>query len=73
MPHSRNGELRNTTDAHPDHQEDTTTADLGDDAAVDDDYEDASGGEDAGVHEGIANPSDLEKVRSVRYSLVSFR
>ena len=72
MPHRRDGELRNTTYAHANHEEDAATADLGNDATVDDDDEYTSAGKDAGVHEGVAHSGDLEEVRSIRYNLVSF-
>jgi hypothetical protein len=71
VPHGRDGELRHTTDAHADHEEDATTTDLGDDAAVDDDDEYTSAGKDARVHESIADFGDLEEVRSIRYNSVN--
>lgn len=40
-------ELREPADEHADHEEDAATADVGDDSAVDQDGDDADGGEDA--------------------------
>lgn len=66
MPYGCDGKLRYPANGHASHEKHATTADLGDNTAVDNDDEDAHCGQNTCVHEGATNSGDLEKVRAVR-------
>jgi len=52
---SRDDKLRYTTDRKTSHEENAAATNLRDDTAVDHDYDDTDGGQDARVHEGATN------------------
>lgn len=66
MVHSRDNELGDTTDAHSYHEEDSSTSDFGDNAAVYDDDDDADGSQDAGVLERVSNSGHFEEECAIR-------
>lgn len=62
---SRDNELRNSANKHANHQEHTAPPNLRDHTAVDDDDNNADGGQNARVLEGVANLCHFEEVGSV--------
>lgn len=64
--HNGGKKLGKAAEEHADDQEDATAADVGDDGAVNQDRDDADGGEDACVLEAVADVGHLEEISAVR-------
>jgi hypothetical protein len=62
----RNNELRNGTDRHSNHEEDSATTNFADYAAVNDDNGDTDSGKDARILEGVAHFCHFEEVGTIR-------